>query len=68
MMGKQIPFGVSIRLSSTNYIKVAHKGENVDLEKINAYRSKGIVFLYVKREDYAQLVGFNLKLAKAMSG
>ncbi len=66
VMGKQIPFALSIRLSSTKYIKVAHKGENVDLDQIKTYKSKGINFLYVKKEDYASLVGFNLKLAKSM--
>lgn len=66
IMGKQIQFGVSIRLSPTKYVKVAHKGENVDLGQIKAYKSKGIKFLYVKKDEYAQLVGFNLKLAKAM--
>ena len=65
-MGKQIPFALSIRLSSAKYIKVAHKGENVELDKIKTYKSKGINFLYVKKEDYAFLVGFNLKLAKTL--
>jgi putative nucleotidyltransferase with HDIG domain len=66
VMGKQIPFAVSIRLSATKYIKVAHKGENIDIEKIKGYKNKGITHLFVKKEDYAQLVGFNLKLAKAV--
>jgi putative nucleotidyltransferase with HDIG domain len=66
IMGKQISFSVFIRLSPTKYIKVAHKGENIDLEQIKAYKSKGLNFLYVKRDEYAQLVGFNLKLAKAI--
>ncbi len=51
-MGKQIPFALSIRLSSTKYIKVAHKGENVDLEQIKTYKNKGINFLYVKKESF----------------
>jgi response regulator RpfG family c-di-GMP phosphodiesterase len=68
VMGKQIPFAVSIRLSPSKYIKVAHKGENIDLEQIKAYKNKGINFLYVKKDEYAQLVGFNLKLAKTMKG
>ena len=64
--GKQIHFSVSVRLSCSNYIKIAHKGEDIDFEKIKTYKSKGINYLYVKKEDYAQLVGFNLKVAKAM--
>ncbi len=63
-VGKQISFAVSIRLSSSKYIKVAHMGENIDIEQIKNYKSKGITHLYVKKEDYARLVGFNLALAR----
>lgn len=63
-VGKKTPLAVSIRLSSTKYVKVAHAGEDVNVEQIKSYKKRGITHLYLKKADYAQFVGFNLALAR----
>lgn len=64
--GRQIQFNVFIRLASNKYIKIAHKGEDLALDRIRSYKSKGISHLHLKREDFRTYVGFNLSLTRAV--
>jgi putative nucleotidyltransferase with HDIG domain len=67
VMGQNIPFSIFIRFSEKKYVKIAHKGQDIEIKQIRSYKSKGIDYLYVKKEDYLKLVGFTLKLAKTLS-
>lgn len=67
VMGKKIPFNIFIRTSLEKFIRIAYTGENIELKRIREYKNKGIEYLYLKKEDYAQLVDFNLTLAKTVS-
>ncbi len=59
---------VHVRLSPTKYVRVAHKGDHVPPERVETYKAKGVTYLYVHKDDFAMLVGFNLKLARKVSG
>lgn len=63
--GKTIQFEIFVCLSGDKYIKIAHTGENIDMERIHAFKSKGVNFLYIKKTDFARYVGFNLTLSNA---
>ena len=65
--GSKIPFGVYVRVSDTKFIKVAHSGEDVSLNQIHSYKNRGVKYLYILKEDYHKLVGFNLRLTKAIN-
>ncbi len=67
VMGKQIPFNIFIRTSVERFIRIAYTGENIDLKRIREYKNKGIEHLYLKKKDYAQLVDFNLTIARTVS-
>jgi response regulator RpfG family c-di-GMP phosphodiesterase len=54
--GKTIKFEIFVRLSDAKYIKVAHTGEDIDLERIRAFKGKGVEFLYIKKSDFAEYV------------
>jgi response regulator RpfG family c-di-GMP phosphodiesterase len=64
--GKTIKFEIFIRLSEGKYLKVAHTGEDIDLARIRAYKSKGVDFLYIRKHDFAEYVGFSLNLSRAV--
>ncbi len=65
--GHQIKFNIFLRLSDTKFIKIAHKGEDLSIDRIREYRVKGLDFFYLKRDDFRKYVGFNVTLSKVAS-
>lgn len=57
--GRQIKYNIFARLSENKYIKVAHKGEDVSHNRIRSYKERGVVHLYLQREDFCNYVGFS---------
>jgi putative nucleotidyltransferase with HDIG domain len=63
---KATEYNIFIRISNTKYIKIAHSGGKISDERIKAYQDKGIQHVYVKREDFSKIVGFNLGIARVV--
>lgn len=66
--GKEIPFSIHLRLPSGRYVKIAYKGEDISLDRIKAYKSKGVHYLYLSNEDFSQYVGLTMRISKALVG
>jgi len=64
--GREVPFNVFVKINGSKYLRIAYKGEDISIEKIKAYKQKGLFYLYLKKEDFHELVGFNIKLAGAV--
>ncbi len=64
--GKNMQCAIFLRLSETKYVKVAHEGENLPLDRIRMYKSKNVRFLYMLKKDFRKYVGFTLNLAKVV--
>lgn len=64
--GNTIKFEIFICLAEDKYIKIAHTGENIDMAKIQAFKSKDVHYLYIKKQDFAKYVGFNLSLVNVI--
>lgn len=64
--GKQIQYNIFIRLSGSKYVKVAHGGEELPVEQIRSYKSKGIRHLYLRKEDFHRYLQFSLNLSQAV--
>ncbi len=64
--GSTIPYPIYVRLSATNYVMLAQKGEDLSNERISSYKSRNVHFLYLERRDFRKYVGMNLNLAHAM--
>jgi putative nucleotidyltransferase with HDIG domain len=62
--GSKIFFSIYVRISSRLYVKIAHQGQDVSLDRIESYKQKGVRFLYLTREDFAKYVKFSLHLLK----
>lgn len=60
--GKHIQADIYIRLQENKFVKIAHSGENIPLDRIKAYKQKGIFHLYLKREDFQKYVDLSLTL------
>jgi putative nucleotidyltransferase with HDIG domain len=63
--GRTIKFNIFVRLSEAKFIKLAHKGEDISMDRIKYYRGKGLTHLYLRREDFRQYVGFTVSLNQA---
>ena len=64
--GREMNFDIFIYIKG-KYIKIAHQGENIGLERIKSYKEKNVNFLHVKRSDFKTYLGFNLSVGKALS-
>jgi response regulator RpfG family c-di-GMP phosphodiesterase len=62
--GRQIQFNVFVRLPGPKYVKIAYTGEDLPVDRVKIYKSKGIHFLYLLRDDFRTYVGFNVSLMK----
>ncbi len=66
--GKEIKFNIYIRLSETKYLKVAHEGEDIPVDRIQGYKAKGIEHLHMLKDDFKRYMGFNLNLLPKVTG
>jgi len=64
--GKEIRYDIYLRLSESKYVKIAHQGENIPVDRIRALREKGIQFLYLTKEDFFKYLRFSLSLSQAV--
>lgn len=64
--GKEIPYTIFLKLSEGRYVRIGNKGEDISLERIRAYKSKDVRYLYMLQEDFAAYVGLNLKISRAL--
>jgi len=63
---KTLNFDVYVQLGS-RFVKIGRKGDQIPVDRIQAYSSKGLKHLHVKKDDFRQLVSFNLSLAKTVA-
>jgi len=64
LSGSKIQYPIYAKVGE-KYIRIAAKGEDLDANKIELFRSKGLEFLYLKAQDYATYTGLSLNLASA---
>jgi putative nucleotidyltransferase with HDIG domain len=56
--GKEIQYDIYVRLSETKFVKVAHRGEDLPVDRIQSYKSKNIRYLYLLKSDFRLFVDF----------
>ena len=64
---KTLEMDIYVMLKKNKYIKIAHKGELIDVERIHRYKEKGLKYLYVKKEDFRKVLDFNIMLSKVLT-
>lgn len=63
---KKLEFDVYIKLSETKFVKIVNVGDEIAHDKIEFYKTKKIKYLYVLKEDFNKIVGFNLNVIKIL--
>jgi response regulator RpfG family c-di-GMP phosphodiesterase len=56
---------IFIKLSGDKYVKIAHEGDLIPVNRLRTYRDKHVEFLYVLVDDFDKYVNFNQKISKA---
>lgn len=65
LTGKILNFPVYIRLKDSRFLKIAHSGTEIDIERINQLRDKGISELWIDKEDLPAYLALNEKILNA---
>lgn len=63
--GREIQYDVYIRLADEKYVKIANRGDHIDMERVKAYKARNVQYLHMRKEDFGKYVNFNLSLVKA---
>jgi response regulator RpfG family c-di-GMP phosphodiesterase len=58
---------VFLKVGANKYIRVGRKESPISIERVNNYKSKGLQYLFLRKQDFASYVGMNLALSKAIS-
>lgn len=62
----KVNIALFVRLSSSKYVRVAHLGDQLEGNRVETYRQKGLTYLYCKKADFAKVVDFNLDLLRKL--
>lgn len=62
--GTVLKVDLFLRISDKKYLKIGHKGGSIEQNQIQAYKDKGLNWLYMRKPDFAFYVGFNISLAQ----
>lgn len=54
-----------VRLAETKYVKVAHRGDSIPVERLKVYQERKVDFLFVALDDFSRYVDFNIKVSQS---
>lgn len=68
VMRPKIEYDLYIKLSPVKIIKIAHQGDELDHDRLDHYKVKGVKHLYILNKDYRKFIerSFNLNLINAV--
>lgn len=64
--GKILKFNIFVRLAKDKYIKIAHEGIDLDINRVRSYKQRGLKYLYLKKSDFKEYLSTSLTLTKRM--
>lgn len=65
LTGKILNFPVYIRLKDSRFLKIAHSGTEIDIERINQLTKKDIKELWIDKDDLPAYLSLNEKILSA---
>jgi putative nucleotidyltransferase with HDIG domain len=63
---RAIDFDIYVRLGLNHFVKIVYQGGRTEEARMKRYLEKGIRFFYIKKEDFAKVVGFNVTLSERL--
>ena len=65
--GEDLKYDIFVKMSEKKYIKIANKGDILEMERVQSYRKKGLCYLYLKKDDFRKYLGLNVSLLRKVS-
>lgn len=65
LTGRVLNFPVYIRLKDSRFLKIAHSGTEIDIDRLNQLIDKGISELWIDKEDLPAYIALNEKILTA---
>lgn len=65
LSGKVLNFPVYIRLKDSRFLKIAHSGTEIDIDRINQLKQKDIQELWIDKDDLPAYLALNEKILHA---
>lgn len=65
--GRLLDCGIYLRLAENRYVKIANRGEDLDIERVQGYKLRGIRYLFLKKEDFRNYLSKSLLITKKVS-
>lgn len=65
LTGKILNFPVYVRLKDSRFLKIAHSGTEIDINRINQLKEKDISELWIDKEDLPAYLALNEKILQA---
>lgn len=62
--GSKLKVDIYLKLSEDKYLKVAKESAELSMERLQTYKTKGLSFFYIKKEEFAKYVGLNIHVSK----
>lgn len=66
LSGADSLFDVFVRISDERFVKILHRGDAFNVERVTAYLSKGVDYFYIKKEEQERYLDFCDKLSSAI--
>ena len=57
---------IFVRINDSKFLKIAHEGAALPEDRIRVLKARGVQFLYLRKEDFAQYVGFHVQEARSV--
>lgn len=54
-----------VRIAETKYVKVAHRGDAIPVERLKVYQERKVDYLFVALDDFCRYVDFNIKVSQS---
>lgn len=65
--GKVLAYNIYVQLGANRYVKVAHNGEDLDMDRVRSFQQRGIHYLYLRKSDFREYLSKSMSLSKRVS-
>jgi len=65
--GKVLSYNIYVQLGENRYVKVAHNGEDLDMERVRSFQQRGIHYLFLRKADFREYLQKSMAMSKRVS-
>jgi HD-GYP domain-containing protein (c-di-GMP phosphodiesterase class II)/CheY-like chemotaxis protein len=58
---------IYVKIRDDHFVKIAEKNDPLPVNKLKEYKERKLEFLYVLKDEFGELVGFNMRMIQALN-